>query len=38
VEDSDYQVPFRFIGKLRKLTLKIMPPVLIPADEKLFAA
>jgi len=35
VDDSDYQVPFRFTGKLNKLTLKIEPPVLTPADEKL---
>jgi len=34
VDDSDYQVPFRFTGKLNKLTLKIEPPVLTPADEK----
>jgi arylsulfatase len=35
VDDHDYQVPFRFTGKLNKLTLKIAPPVLSPADEKL---
>ncbi len=35
VDDSDYQVPFRFTGKLNKLTLKIDRPKLSPADEKL---
>jgi hypothetical protein len=33
---NDYQVPFRFNGKLDKLTLKIDRPKLSPADiEKL---
>src|SRR5262245_53959545 len=36
VSDDDYQVPFRFTGKLDKLTLKIDRPQLTPADiEKL---
>jgi hypothetical protein len=35
VDDHDYQVPFRFTGKLAKLTLKIEPPKLTAADEKL---
>ena len=36
VDDKDYQVPFRFTGKLDKLTLKIDRPQLTPADiEKL---
>jgi arylsulfatase len=35
VDDKDYQVPFRFTGKLTKLTLKINRPKLTPADEKL---
>jgi arylsulfatase len=34
VDDQDYQVPFRFTGKLDKLTLKIAPPVLTPEDKK----
>jgi arylsulfatase A-like enzyme len=34
VDDNDYQVPFRFTGKLNKLTLKIERPKLSPADEK----
>ena len=34
VDDQDYQVPFRFNGKLDKLTLTIDRPQLTPADEK----
>ncbi len=34
VNDQDYEVPFRFTGKLTKLTLKIDRPKLTPADEK----
>ncbi len=34
VDDKDYQVPFRFTGKLNKLTLKIDRPKLTPEDEK----
>ena len=34
VEDNDYQVPFRFTGKLLKLTLQVTPPVLTEADKK----
>jgi len=33
-DDNDYQVPFRFTGKLNKLTIKIDRPKLTPADEK----
>ena len=32
VDDQDYQVPFRFTGKLDKLTLKIERPTLSPED------
>src|SRR5215467_1848962 len=32
VDDQDYQVPFRFNGKLNKLTLTIDRPQLTPAD------
>jgi arylsulfatase len=32
VDDKDYQVPFRFNGKLNKLTLIIDRPKLSPAD------
>jgi arylsulfatase len=39
VDDKDYQVPFKFTGKLNKLTLKIDRPKLTSADiEKLKAA
>jgi hypothetical protein len=31
---EDYQVPFKFTGKLDKLTLKIDRPTLTPEDEK----
>ena len=34
VDDKDYQVPFRFTGKLNKLTVKIDRPVLTPEDIK----
>ena len=34
VDEQDYQVPFRFNGKLDKLTLTINRPQLTPADEK----
>ncbi len=34
VEDQDYQVPFRFTGKLNKLMLTIDRPKLTPADER----
>ena len=32
VDDKDYQVPFRFTGKLNKLTLKIDRPKLSAED------
>ncbi len=35
VDDTDYQVPFAFTGKLNKLTLKLDRPTLTPADIKL---
>jgi len=34
VDDQDYQVPFKFTGKLNKLTLKVERPELTPADIK----
>jgi arylsulfatase len=34
VDDRDYQVPFRFTGKLDKLTLTIDRPKLSAEDEK----
>ena len=34
VDDNDYQVPFKFTGKLDKLTLTIDRPQLSPEDER----
>jgi arylsulfatase len=34
VDDGDYQVPFRFTGKLQKVTLAIDRPQLTPEDVK----
>lgn len=34
VDDNDYQVPFRFTGKIDKLTFKLGPEQLMPADQK----
>lgn len=34
VDDNDYQVPFRFTGKLSKLTYKLGPEELMPEDHK----
>jgi arylsulfatase len=34
VDDRDYQVPFRFTGKLNKLTLSMERPQLTPEDVK----
>ena len=34
VDDQDYQAPFKFTGKLNKLTLTIDRPKLTPEDEK----
>jgi arylsulfatase A-like enzyme len=34
VEDKDYQVPFKFTGKINKLIIKIDRPKLTPEDEK----
>lgn len=38
VNDKDYQVPFAFNGKIDKLTVKLGPPQLLPADQKKAAA
>jgi arylsulfatase len=35
VDDEDYQVPFRFTGKLNKLTILLRPVPLSAADQKL---
>ncbi|HEY7308179.1 MAG TPA: arylsulfatase [Gemmataceae bacterium] len=34
VDDKEYQIPFRFTGKLDKLTIKLDPPKLTPEDVK----
>jgi arylsulfatase len=34
VDDGDYQVPFRFTGKLRKVTIRVQPRSLTPAEEE----
>ena len=35
VDDDDYQPPFRFTGKLDKLTIKLVPPKMTAEEEKL---
>jgi len=35
VDDRDYQVPFRFSGKLQKVTIRVQPRTLTPAEEAL---
>lgn len=35
VNDQDYQSPFRFTGKLNKLTIKLVPPKMTAAEERL---
>jgi arylsulfatase len=35
VDDNDYQPPFRFTGKLDKLTIKLVPPPISAEEEKL---
>jgi len=37
VDDRDYQVPFKFTGKIIKITLTIDRPKLTPEDEKKLA-
>jgi arylsulfatase len=34
VDDKDYKVPFRFNGKIEKLTFKLGPPQITAADQK----
>jgi len=34
VDDKDYKVPFPFTGTINKVTIKVDPPVLSPADIK----
>jgi hypothetical protein len=33
VDNKDYQVPFKLAAKLNKLTIKMEPPKLTPADK-----
>ena len=33
VDDNDYQLPFRFTGKLDKLTIKLVPPKRTAEEE-----
>ncbi|MBB4015810.1 arylsulfatase [Chelatococcus caeni] len=35
VDDEDYQVPFRFTGKINKLTMKLGPEELTPAEREM---
>jgi arylsulfatase len=37
VDDKDYQVPFRFTGKLNKLTIELYPVPLSAEDQRLLA-
>jgi arylsulfatase len=37
VDDQDYQVPFKFTGKIDKLTVSVEPPKLTPEDQKKLA-
>ncbi len=34
VDDKDYQVPFRFSGKLNKVTIELGPPQMVAADQR----
>jgi arylsulfatase len=34
VDDNDYQIPFKFTGKINKLTITLEPPQLTPEDIK----
>ena len=38
VNDKDYKPPFPFNGTIDKLTVKLGPPQLLPADQKTVAA
>jgi hypothetical protein len=35
VDDQDYQVPFGFTGKINKLTVKLGPEELTPAEHEM---
>lgn len=34
VDDADYGIPFKFAGKIDKITIKLDPPELAPKDIK----
>jgi arylsulfatase len=34
VDDTDYEVPFRFSGKIAKLTIKLGPEQLVEDDRR----
>jgi len=34
VDDQDYQIPFAFTGKIRKLIFTVKPPVLSEEDKR----
>jgi hypothetical protein len=34
MDDHDYQVPFKFTGKIEKLTMTVERPKLMPEDQK----
>ena len=36
IDDNDYLPPFRFTGKLSKLTIKLVPPQMTAEEEDLF--
>ena len=35
VDDNDYQPPFRFTGKLNKLTIRLVPPEMTAEEDDL---
>jgi arylsulfatase len=35
VDDEDYQVPFKFTGKINKLTISLGPEQLTPAEREM---
>ena len=35
LDDKDYQIPFKFTGKIDKITIKLEPPKLRPEDVKM---
>ena len=35
MDESDYRVPFRFTGKLNKLTMALGPEELTPAEREM---